>query len=142
MRLLPSSLMGWTVFALGLFALAMGLVGLVSPQTQASLMGFESLARREQGDYTPALLTISSLAAVNLAVLYIVAAIKAWPGFVRWAIATRVAMGTALAVLVIIGRGPSAFIGASLWEALGMVVLAFSSGWDRRNRRAGTGDPA
>lgn len=132
----PRSFSGWTVSALGALALVMGVLGLVSPQTQLALMGFEAVAVRQPGDYTLAVLAITSLAAINTALLYLVGAVKQWPGFCAWAVAARILMGTGLAALALSGRGPRAFIGAAIWEGVGAVLLAAASLWDQRRRNA------
>lgn len=124
MKLHPQSATGWTIYALGAFALVMGLLGLLSPSTQLSLMGFEPVETRQAGDYTIAVLVITSLAAVNTATLYLVAAVRGWPGFVSWAVVARLVMGTGLAVLAWTGVGPRAFVGAAIWEAIGAALIA------------------
>ncbi len=142
MQLPPSSLTGRTVLVLGVLALSMGLLGLVNPAAQFALMGFQLVTERGPGDYTPALLTITSLASVNVAILYLVGAVKAWPGFVLCAIITRLGMAAALTTLVLTGRGPNAFAGAAAWEGLGAAVLVLTSGWERKKRQTTLGDRA
>jgi hypothetical protein len=131
MKLRPQSAAGWTVYTLGAFALVMGLVGLISPSTQLSLMGFEPVGTRQPGDYTIAVLAITSLAAVNTATFYLVAAVRGWPGFLSWAVMARLVMGMGLAALAWTGVGPSAFVSAAIWEAIGAALIAGVAVWER-----------
>jgi hypothetical protein len=137
MRLLPHSLIGWTIFGLGVVALTMGVLGLASPRTQIGMMGFALVETRQPGDYTPAVLAIMSLATINTAILYLVGAVRAWPGFPRWVVAARLVMATGLVVLGITGAGPMAFIGAAIWEGLGALAIAVADARDRTGRAVG-----
>jgi len=131
MQIFPRSPSGWTIYVLGALALAAGVLGLVSPSTQLGMMGFERVAARQAGDHTLAVLAITSLAAVNTATLYMVAAIKEWPGFLAWAILARLVMGAGLALQVLLGVGPIAFVGAAAWEVAGAAIIAAVGIWDR-----------
>ncbi len=136
MQVTPRSIPGWTVYVLGAIALSMGVLGLISPSTQLEMMGFERLAERAPGDYTPAVLAITSLAAVNTATLYMVASVMEWRGFLAWAVVARLVMGTGLSMLVLAGVGPKAFVGAAGWEAIGAALIAAVGIW-KHQRSAG-----
>jgi hypothetical protein len=47
----------------------MGVLGLISPDIQFGMMGFEILDKRPPGDYTRAVVATTSIAAVNMGVL-------------------------------------------------------------------------
>ena len=59
---LPRSGAGWTIAVFGLLALLLGALGLIWPETQLRLLGFEVPAERAPGDYTGTFLTASSMA--------------------------------------------------------------------------------
>lgn len=63
------SIARWVIGGLGVFALVMGVLGLVDPDSQAHMMGFTVASTRAQRDYTGTLLTITSLAIVNTALM-------------------------------------------------------------------------
>ncbi|MEV6899196.1 hypothetical protein [Amycolatopsis sp. NPDC051372] len=71
----------WTVAASGALALTMGVAGLLAPSRQVSLMSFDGT---EGSAKTAApLLTVSSLAAVNTGLLYLLGAPGIGPAFPR-----------------------------------------------------------
>ncbi|WP_176053129.1 hypothetical protein [Paraburkholderia caribensis] len=126
----------WIVGALGALAIAMGAFGVFNPEGQARLMGFSSIGVRTSGDHTIELLVITSLAAINTGIVYVVGAVKKWSGFDVWAMIARFLMGSGLLALALSGLAPQAFIGAAAWEWIGAVLIGVSNRWDSFNRSA------
>lgn len=67
----------------GVLAGALGAVGLVSPTTQLSLPGLAAPGERAAGDFTPAFMTAPSMAALDMGVYYVPAALADWRSFFR-----------------------------------------------------------
>jgi hypothetical protein len=128
----PRSASGWTVSVFGVLALIMGVLGLISPDIQFGMMGFEILDKRPPGDYTPAVVATTSIAAVNMGVLYLLGVAKDWPGFIAFTVAARLFMCAGFIVLIVAGKAPDAFIGAALWEGLGAAATGAAMWWDSR----------
>jgi hypothetical protein len=124
----------WSVVIFGMLALIMGFIGVFSPATQFSMMGWQlSLETRASNDHTPAVMAITSTAAVNMGILYIVGTCMRWESFPVWTIFARALMGTSLAILVALGRAPAdAFVGAAIWEATGAIITTVAIWWDNR----------
>ncbi|MFF9911175.1 hypothetical protein [Streptomyces sp. NPDC013457] len=108
----------------GLLAAALGVVGLVSPDALLGLMGFDPLpdGSRTDGDHTLVFLTASSMAALNMGVYYILAALADWKAFFRWTVPFRLLTCAVFTLAVVTGRAPSGFLGVGLWEGLGALV--------------------
>jgi hypothetical protein len=126
----------WIIGALGALAIGMGAFGAFNPEGQAHLMGFSSIVARTSGDHTIELLVITSLAAINTGILYVVGAVMKWSGFDVWAMIARLIMGSGLLALALSGMAPQAFIGAAAWEWIGAVLIGISKRWDGFNRSA------
>ena len=138
MPLLPRSPSGWTMAVFGILAAVMGVVGLVAPDALLSLMGFTRVgdSRRAEGDHTPAFLTASSMAALNMGVYYVLAALSDWKAFFRWTVPFRLLTCTVFTLAVLGGRAPSGFLGVGLWEGLGALVTAAALRHERQRTRA------
>ncbi|MFD0142055.1 MULTISPECIES: hypothetical protein [unclassified Streptomyces] len=108
----------------GLLAAALGVVGLVSPDALLALMGFDPIpgGDRADGDHTLVFLTASSMAALNMGVYYILAALADWKAFFRWTVPFRLLTCAVFTLAVVTGRAPSGFLGVGLWEGLGALV--------------------
>lgn len=121
---LPRSLSGWTMAVFGVLAAALGLVGLVSPDATIRLMGLNPVpgASRADGDHTLLFLTASSMAAVNMGVYYVLAALADWKPFFRWTVPFRLLTCTVFTLAVLTGRAPAGFLGVGLWEGAGALV--------------------
>ncbi|MGX6740535.1 hypothetical protein [Streptomyces xantholiticus] len=85
MRPLPRSLSGWTMAVFGVLAALLGLLGLIAPDALLTAMGFDPIpdSRRTGGDHTLVFLAASSMAALNMAVYYILASPADWQPFFR-----------------------------------------------------------
>ncbi|MGW9497681.1 hypothetical protein ACWG5P_25440 [Streptomyces prasinus] len=142
----PRSASGWTMAAFGALAAALGAVGLIAPAAQLSLLGLAAPDARGSGDLTPAFVTASSMAALNMGVYYVLAALADWRAFFRWTVPFRLLTCTVFTVAVIGGRAPDAFIGVAVWEGLGAVATGAALRYERRAEATAAGsagaDPA
>lgn len=134
---LPRSLSGWTMAVFGLLAASMGVVGLVSPDTMLTGMGFEPIpdGGRADGDHTLVFLTASSMAALNMGVYYILAAFADWKAFFRWTVPFRLLTCTVFTLAVVTGRAPSGFLGVGLWEGIGALATGAALRYESRGAR-------
>ncbi|QOV41227.1 hypothetical protein IM697_21290 [Streptomyces ferrugineus] len=108
----------------GLLAAVMGLVGLVAPDALLRLMGFTPVMGpgRGTGDHTLVFVTASSMAALNMGVYYVLAALCDWKAFFRWTVPFRLLTCAVFTLAVIGGRAPAGFLGVGLWEGIGALV--------------------
>ncbi|SBT49107.1 hypothetical protein [Micromonospora auratinigra] len=134
---LPRSGAGWTVAVFGVLALVLGALGLIWPEAQLRLLGFEVPAERAAGDYTGTFLTASSMASFNMGVYYLLAAATEWRPFYRFTVVFRLVTFTVFSIAVLSGVAPGRFFGVAAWEGLGAVATAAGLWWDAR--RAGAG---
>ncbi|GAA3248803.1 hypothetical protein [Nonomuraea helvata] len=123
---LPRSFSGWTMAVFGLISFALGLLGLISPDTMLAMLGFEALDARATGDYTLVYMAASSMAAVNMGVYYVFAASANYTPFFRWTVPFRLVTFTVFTTLVLTGAAPGKFIGIGLWEGLGALITGFA----------------
>lgn len=121
---LPRSPSGWTMAVFGVLAAALGAVGLVSPDTTVRLMGLTPIpgADRAADDHTLLFLTASSMAALNMGVYYVLAALADWKAFFRWTVPFRLLTFSVFTLAVLTDRAPAGFLGVGLWEGLGALV--------------------
>nr|WP_171817514.1 hypothetical protein [Streptomyces viridosporus] len=134
----PRSASGWTMAVFGVLAAVLGAVGLVSPAAQLSMLGLAVPGGRGSGDHTSAFVTASSMAALNMGVYYVLAALADWRAFFRWTVPFRLLTCAVFTVAVIGGRAPEAFIGVGVWEGLGAVATGVALRYERRATGAGT----
>ncbi|MEU5859827.1 hypothetical protein ABZ815_01535 [Nonomuraea sp. NPDC047529] len=123
---LPRSAAGWTIGVFGVLAFALGLVGLLSPDSLLVLLGFEVLDVRPSGDYTLVYMAASSMAAVNMGVYYVFAASADYTPFFRWTVPFRLVTFAVFTTLVLTGAAPAEFFGVGLWEGAGALVTGFA----------------
>lgn len=135
MRPLPRSRSGWTIAVFGVLAAVMGVVGLVAPGVLLESMGFTPIpeARRAEGDHTLVFLTASSMAALNMGVYYVLAALSDWRAFFRWTVPFRLLTCAVFTLAVVTGRAPAGFLGVGVWEGLGALATAVALRRDRRD---------
>ncbi|GAA3490992.1 hypothetical protein GCM10018987_50750 [Streptomyces cremeus] len=141
---LPRSSSGWTMAVFGLLAAALGVVGLVAPDAQLALMGLETPAGgvRAEGDHTLMFLTASSMAAVNMGVYYVLAALADWRAFFRWTVPFRLLTFTVFTLAVVTGRAPAGFLAVGVWEGVGALATGIALRAETRKAargRAGDG---
>lgn len=132
---------GWTIFIFGLLAFILGLVGLLSPETILSLLGFEVIDRlgRLAGDHTLTFMAASSMASLNMGVYYMLAALNDLKKFYRWTVPFRTLTFTVFTVLVITGTAPGKFLGVGVWELAGAVATGLALFYERKKTIAGVG---
>ncbi|MEU8182908.1 hypothetical protein AB0B86_19335 [Micromonospora sp. NPDC049047] len=135
---LPRSIAGWTIAVFGVLALVMGAVGLLWPEAQLRLLGFEVPETRAAGDYTGTFLLASSMAAFNMGVYYLLATITEWRVFYRFTVVFRLVTFTVFTIAVLADIAPDRFFGVAAWEGLGAVATAVGLRLDaRRGASAG-----
>ncbi|MFJ4467007.1 hypothetical protein ACIP2X_05715 [Streptomyces sp. NPDC089424] len=138
MRLLPRSPSGWTMAGFGVLAAVMGVVGLVAPDSLLTIMGFSPVAgSRAEGDHTLVFVTASSMAALNMGVYYVLAALSDWKAFFRWTVPFRLLTCTVFTLAVIGGRAPGAFLGVGIWEGIGALATGAALHHERRRTPQG-----
>ncbi|MFJ6699078.1 hypothetical protein ACIQM4_23760 [Streptomyces sp. NPDC091272] len=120
----------------GLLAAALGVVGLVTPDAQIALMGLDPVPKgaRADGDHTLMFVTASSMAAVNMGVYYVLAALADWRAFFRWTVPFRLLTCTVFTLAVVSGRAPAGFLGVGIWEGVGALATGVAL---RRESRGG-----
>jgi hypothetical protein len=131
---LPRSAAGWTIAVFGILALIMGVVGLLSPETLLSMLGFPQPDMRGPGDYTTVFMAASSMASFNMGVYYLLAAAHDWKPFFGFTVIFRLVTFTVFTLLVLIGPAPDRFIGVALWEGLGAVATMVALAYESRRR--------
>ncbi|WP_282700715.1 hypothetical protein [Streptomyces sp. CC219B] len=109
-------------------------LGLVAPDGLLTVMGFAAPegSRRADGDHTLVFVTASSMAAVNMGVYYVLAALSDWKAFFRWTVPFRLLTCTVFTLAVIGGRAPAGFLGVGLWEGLGALLTAAALRYEAR----------
>ncbi|GGO13088.1 hypothetical protein [Micromonospora parathelypteridis] len=135
---LPRSIAGWTIAVFGVLALVMGALGLLWPEAQLRMLGFEVPATRAAGDYTGTFLVASSMAAFNMGVYYLLATVTEWRVFYRFTVVFRLVTFTVFTIAVLADIAPDRFFGVAAWEGLGAVATAIGLRLDaRRSAPAG-----
>ncbi|MEV1108757.1 hypothetical protein [Micromonospora sp. NPDC049751] len=129
---LPRSVAGWTIAVFGVLALVMGGVGLLWPEAQLRMLGFEVPAMRSAGDYTGTFLLASSMAAFNMGVYYLLATVTEWRSFYRFTVVFRLVTFTVFTIAVLADIAPDRFFGVAAWEGLGAVATAVGLRMDAR----------
>ena len=125
---------GWTMFVFGLLAFLLGLVGLISPETLLSLLGFEVLDRamRASGDYTIVFMMASSMASFNIGVYYVLAALNDLKNFYLWTVPFRAVTFTVFTLVVMAGIAPVRFLGVGIWELTGASATGLALYFERK----------
>ncbi|MEU7615504.1 hypothetical protein AB0B27_05270 [Micromonospora rifamycinica] len=129
---LPRSGAGWTIAVFGVLAVLLGALGLVWPEAQLRMLGFEVPQTRAAGDYTGTFLTASSMASFNMGVYYLLAVVTEWRAFYRFTVVFRLVTFTVFTLTVLADVAPDRFIGVALWEGVGAVATALGLRWDAR----------
>ncbi|MBM7079195.1 MULTISPECIES: hypothetical protein [Micromonospora] len=136
---LPRSGAGWTIAVFGVLAVLLGALGLVWPEAQLRMLGFEVPATRAPGDYTGTFLTASSMASFNMGVYYLLAVATEWRAFYRFTVVFRLVTFTVFTLTVLADVAPDRFIGVALWEGAGAVATALGLRFDARRSAGGDG---
>ena len=126
-----------TIFIFGLLAILVGLLGLMSPETILNLMNFNVLDRstRQNGDYTIAFLTCSSMASFNMGIYYILAAWNQWTRFYQFTVAFRLVTVAVFVLTIKNGHAPIGLIGVVVWELVGALTTGVALWYEAINRR-------
>ena len=119
---------GWTIFMFGVMAFLLGALGIVSPETQLAILGFEVIDRaaRASSDYTLTFMTAASMASVNIGIYYVLAALNDVKIFYRWTVPFRILTVIVFTTIVILGIAPLKFIGVPIWELTGAVATGIA----------------
>ncbi|GGM31725.1 MULTISPECIES: hypothetical protein [Micromonospora] len=129
---LPRSGAGWTIAVFGVLALVMGAVGLLWPEAQLRLLGFEVPEQRAPGDYTGTFLMASSMASFNMGVYYLLATATEWRAFFRFTVFFRLVTFSVFTLAVLADIAPDRFFGVAAWEGLGALATFLGLRWDAR----------
>ncbi|MFJ9794229.1 hypothetical protein [Streptomyces sp. NPDC101145] len=122
----------------GLLAAVLGAVGLAAADALLSVMGFAPVpdGARAPGDHTLVFLTASSMAAVNMGVYYVLAALSDWRAFYAWTVPFRLLTCAVFTAAVVSGRAPAGFLGVGLWEGAGAAATWAALRYERRTAAA------
>ena len=123
-----------SILVFGVLALALGLIGLIRPETMLQLLGFEVLdrANRVNGDFTVTFLTASSMASFNMGVYYVLAALTNTRQFYVWTVPFRVVTFIVFTLAVVRGFAPVGFIGVAVWELVGALFTGAALWYEGR----------
>ena len=119
---------GWTMFVFGVLAFLLGLLGLISPETVLSLLGFTVLNRaaRVTGDYTLVFVIAASMASFNIGVYYVLSAFNDMKQFFLWTVPFRLVTFTVFTISALTHLAPMRFIVVGAWEGLGAVATGLA----------------
>ena len=125
---------GWTMFIFGVLAFVLGLIGLVSPETLLTLLGFEIIERSQRlaGDFTLTFMAASSMASFNIGVYYVLAALNDLKQFYLWTVPFRAVTFTVFTILVVSGIAPGRFLGVGIWELTGGIATGLALFFERK----------
>lgn len=125
---------GWTMFIFGIMALLLGALGIIRPELQLSILGFEVVDRaaRASSDYTLTFMTAASMASVNVGIYYVLAALNDVKIFYRWTVPFRILTFIVFTTIVILGIAPLQFIGVPLWELIGALATGIALARERK----------
>ena len=128
---------GVTMFVFGATALCTGLMGLIRPELLLSVLGFTVVERgaRAAGDYTIVFITTSSMAAFNMGIYYVLAAVNDMKKFYLWTVPFRLVTFAVFSFLAVTGVAPMRFIFVGLWEGIGALTTALALYQERRIHR-------
>lgn len=119
---------GWTMFIFGIMAFLLGALGIIKPELQLSMLGFEVVERaaRASSDYTLTFMTAASMASVNVGIYYVLAALNDVKIFYRWTVPFRILTVIVFTTIVILGIAPLKFIGVPIWELTGAIATGIA----------------
>lgn len=119
---------GWTMFIFGVMAFLLGALGIIRPELQLSILGFEVAERaaRASSDYTLTFMTAASMASVNIGIYYVLAALNDVKIFYRWTVPFRMLTVTVFTIIVVLGIAPLKFIGVPIWEMTGAIATGIA----------------
>ena len=124
----------WTIFIFGLMAFALGVVGLVWPESTLLQLGFDIVERtaRPDFDYTIVFITASAMASFNIGIYYMFAAGYNMQRFFRWTVIFRCVTFVVFMLLIFRGQAPLKFMTVPIWELTGAVATGLAQWYERR----------
>jgi len=127
---------GWTMFIFGVMALLLGILGIIRPELQLAILGFEVVERaaRASSDYTLTFMTAASMASVNMGIYYILAALNDVKAFYRWTVPFRGLTFIVFTTIVILGIAPLKFIGVPIWELTGAIATGIALAREKKTK--------
>ncbi|MEY2817900.1 MAG: hypothetical protein ACKOBL_20695 [Chloroflexota bacterium] len=127
---------GWTMFIFGVIALILGILGIIRPELQLAILGFEVVDRaaRASSDYTLTFMTAASMASVNMGIYYILAALNDVKAFYRWTVPFRGLTFIVFTTIVILGIAPLNFIGVPIWELTGAIATGIALAREKKTK--------
>ena len=127
---------GWTMFIFGVIALILGILGIIRPELQLAILGFEVVDRaaRASSDYTLTFMTAASMASVNMGIYYILAALNDVKVFYRWTVPFRGLTFIVFTTIVILGIAPLNFIGVPIWELTGAIATGIALAREKKTK--------
>lgn len=125
------------MFIFGVLAFLFGTVGLVSPDTLLSLLGFKIIerAQRAAGDYTLTFIAAASMASFNMGMYYVLAALNDMKKFYLWTVPFRGVTFTVFTILVVVGFAPTRFWDVGVWELTGGVATGLALYFERKREK-------
>ncbi len=127
---------GWTMFIFGVIAIMLGILGIIRPELQLAILGFEVVDRaaRASSDYTLTFMTAASMASVNMGIYYILAALNDVKVFYRWTVPFRGLTFIVFTTIVILGIAPLNFIGVPIWELTGAIATGIALAREKKTK--------
>jgi uncharacterized membrane protein HdeD (DUF308 family) len=127
---------GWTMFIFGVIAIMLGILGIIRPELQLAILGFEVVDRaaRASSDYTLTFMTAASMASVNMGIYYILAALNDVKAFYRWTVPFRGLTFIVFTTIVILGIAPLNFIGVPIWELTGAIATGIALAREKKTK--------
>lgn len=129
---LPRSAAGWTVAVFGGMALVTGVLGLLWPAGLLGMLGLAVPATRAPDDHTGTFLVASSMAAFNMGVYYLLAAVSEWRSFFRFTVVFRLVTVAVFVLVVLADIAPTQFLGVAAWEGVGALATVLGLRRDAR----------
>lgn len=119
---------GWTMAIFGVMAFLLGALGIIRPELQLAMLGFEVVERsaRASSDYTLTFMTAASMASVNVGIYYVLAALNDVKIFYRWTVPFRILTVVVFTTIVMLGIAPLKFIGVPIWELTGALATGIA----------------
>ncbi len=126
------------MFIFGVLALLLGVIGIASPDTLLSLLGFTPIPRaaRLSSDFTLVFIISSCMASFNMGVYYILSALVDYRPFYTWTVPFRCVTFTVFTLVVVTGLAPARFPGIGRWERPGAILTGAALLYDRKHTPA------
>ena len=126
----PRGHAAWTIFFFGMIALALGVIGLVSPD-------FLVWATRVPAPDPGPFVRTSAMASTNMGVYYVLAASSNTRRFFAWTVPFRFLTFSVFSGMVLLGGAPAGLLGIAAWEVLGAVCTGAALRYEGSSPEAG-----